>query len=81
MQPKYPCDDSQRAAAMAVRQGTANDTQQVVFFNWIVQQIAEVQGMSFRQDPYETAFNEGKRFVGQSIIDASTPSSNPKPNP
>jgi hypothetical protein len=41
-----------------------------LLINLIVDRIANLHGLSMAVDPYQTAFNEGRRFVGKSIADA-----------
>lgn len=62
------------AVIMAVRafaDGKANDGQQKTVWNWILHDVCQVDGMSYRAGGLEgqraTDFAEGKRFVANQI--------------
>lgn len=65
-------DASDAAAIQALAAGTANADQQRRALNWIINFAAATYDMSFRPDSLggdrATAFAEGRRFVGNSII-------------
>lgn len=57
-------------AVKAIADGTANDFQQKAFFRWLLMEVCAVGNMSFRPGSggdRETAFAEGKRFVGLEV--------------
>ena len=59
------------AALQAMRRGEANADQQVRALEFILETICDRNGMSFRPGPdgdRETAFAEGRRFVGNQIV-------------
>jgi hypothetical protein len=56
-------------ALKCLSKGIANEHQQVVAVKWIVEELCETYGMSYRPDSErDTAFAEGKRFVGMQIV-------------
>lgn len=65
--PEFAVADA--AAMKALLTGTASSHQQQRAINWILYSASCVNDLSFRQDPYLTAFAEGKRFVGLMIVD------------
>ena len=68
--PKYEKADV--TALIALAQGAATDFQQKRVIDLIVNRICETYGLSFRpggtEGDRETAFAEGKRFVGLQIV-------------
>ena len=60
------------AGMKALSHGNASETQQRAVFDWLVKEAAGVGTKSFRTDPCETAFAEGRRFVGLQIIHLAT---------
>ena len=66
---KYTKADA--AALQAMRRGEATPDQQIRALEYIVGTICDRNGMSFRPGPdgeRETAFAEGRRFVGNQIV-------------
>ena len=59
------------AAVQAVARGDATPEMQIRALRWIVEAVADTYGLSFRVDPYATAFAEGKRHVGLQIVKAT----------
>ena len=57
------CDPADIGAIKALCAGVANDAQQLRFVAWM-QRATAVGEMSYRPDDRDTAFAEGKRFVG-----------------
>lgn len=56
-------------AIKALAAGTANEDQQDRAYRWILSDACQVRNVSYvRGDSHETAFNEGRRFVGLEII-------------
>ena len=48
--------------------GTANEHQQKMAMDWIIEHACRARTMSYeRGDHYETVFNEGRRFAGHEI--------------
>lgn len=91
------CVKADAAALQAVRRGEATPDQQARAMEFIVGTVSDRNGMSFYPGPdgdRETAFAEGRRFVGNQIVKlTNTPLSRfdkepdmplkprPKPNP
>jgi hypothetical protein len=48
--------------------GRATEGQQIAAFDWLIKEAAGLGTQSFRSDPCETAFAEGRRFVAIQII-------------
>lgn len=61
-----------QAGLKAMSRGTASETQQVEVFQWLIKEAAGIGSQSFRPDPCETAFAEGRRFVAIQIIHLTT---------
>lgn len=62
-------DDADVAAIQAVARGDATQGQQERALAWIVETLCETYGLSYRpESSHETAFAEGKRFVGLQIV-------------
>lgn len=57
-----------QAGFRAMSVGKATEGQQVAAFDWLVKEAAGLGTQSFRSDPCETAFAEGRRFVAIQII-------------
>lgn len=55
-------------AEVAAIQSLLGNEQGKRALDWIVHGACDAYGMSFRGDPYDTAFAEGKRFVGNQVI-------------
>ena len=60
------------AGLKAMASGTASEGQQVAVFNWLVKEASGIGTQSFRKDPMETAFAEGRRFVAIQILHLTT---------
>ena len=57
------------AAVQALSRGEATPEQQRAALNWIVNQAAATYGQSFQlEGDRETAFAEGRRFVGNQLV-------------
>lgn len=55
-------------AIQALFNGTASEDEQRRAYRWIVESAAGVRNVSYvKGDPHDTAFNEGRRFVGLEI--------------
>lgn len=53
------------AGMKALMTGTAEPHQQMKVFDWMLKQAAGIGTQSYRpNDPYATAFMDGRRFVG-----------------
>lgn len=62
-------EDGDAFAIQAVAAGIANEHQQRRAFNWIIDAAAGTYDQSYRPDsPDQTAFAEGRRFVGLQIV-------------
>lgn len=58
-----------RAAFRAVAQGEASGPQQMRAMRFLIDLLCETYGMSYRpSSDRDTAFAEGKRFVGSQIV-------------
>lgn len=65
------CVKADAAALQAMRRGEAAPEQQTRAMEFIVGDISDRNGMSFRPGPEgerDTAFAEGRRFVGNQIV-------------
>lgn len=67
-----PYSDQVQAGLKALSAGSASPSQQAAVFEWLVKDAAGVGTQSFRSDPMETAFAEGRRFVAIQIIHLTT---------
>ena len=57
------------AALQALSRGQANEDQQKEALDWIITECCKTYDMSYRPDSdRDTAFAEGKRFVGANIV-------------
>jgi hypothetical protein len=54
-------------ALQALRRGDADELQQKRALDFIIVTLARTYELSYCSDPYDTAFAEGKRFVGGQI--------------
>lgn len=61
----------QIGALKALAAGTASKHQQALAWEYILRSASGVQSQSFRSDPYQTAFMEGRRFVGSVLLTLS----------
>lgn len=61
-----------QAGLKALSVGTASSAQQQAVFNWLIKDAGGIGAQSFRSDPMETAFSEGRRFVAIQIIHLTT---------
>ena len=59
-------------AVQAILRGEANEDQQKRAMKWIIETAAATYEMSYRPaSTHDTAFSEGRRFVGNQIIKLS----------
>lgn len=57
------------AAAQALQRGEASPDQQRQFLNWLINQACATYDISFQiEGDRETAFAEGRRFVGANVV-------------
>ena len=57
------------ARIKALANGKATEAQQITAYNWIYREAGGIGAQSFRaNDPYSTAFMEGRRFVAAQIV-------------
>ena len=74
-----PVSVANHAALRAVQEGTANADQQQRFFNWLLVDVCRLKEPSFIPgDAGETAFCEGRRFVGLYLAAALSKKNEPK---
>lgn len=69
--PYQPCpyDDAVIAAFRALFNGEASPDQQRRVLDYIVEVLADKDGLSYRgENTHDTAFAEGRRFVGLQIV-------------
>lgn len=60
------------AAVQALIRGEATDQQQRDFMNWLINQACATYDISFQlEGDRETAFAEGRRFVGSQVVKLS----------
>jgi hypothetical protein len=48
--------------------GTAQPHQQKLALEWIIEKAAGAYSLSHRESPHDSAFHEGRRFVGLEIV-------------
>lgn len=58
-------------AVQALIRGECPPHQQKEFMRWLIQDVCATYDQSYRVDPYNTAFAEGKRFVGNTLVKVS----------
>ena len=64
-----PYDKDILMAIRAMIAGKANEGQQQMGMDWIIQQASNYYDLSYRKnDSHATAFAEGRRFVGAQIV-------------
>ena len=63
---KYDLPDA--TAMKALEKGEANAHQQKMALRWIIETVAKTYDLSYRLNDRDTAFAEGKRFVGLQIV-------------
>jgi hypothetical protein len=64
-----PYDEAITGAIKALNSGTANEGQQQRALKWIIEAVSGTYDLSYRPDSdRDTAFAEGKRFVGNQIV-------------
>jgi hypothetical protein len=64
-----PYEPADTGAIKALASGTANQGQQQRALNWIIMTLCGTYDMSYRSgSERDTAFAEGKRFVGNQIV-------------
>jgi hypothetical protein len=66
-----PYDEAVTGALKALQSGTANAAQQQRALKWIIEPLCGTYDLSYRpgeDGERDTAFAEGKRFVGQQIV-------------
>lgn len=69
--PYFRCewDIPTASAAQALQKGTATAIQQQEFLAWLINQAAMTYDISFQiEGDRETAFAEGRRFVGANVV-------------
>ena len=61
-------DKADTAALQALARGEASTEQQKRALRWIIEAAAATYDQSYRPDTHETAFAEGRRFVGNTLV-------------
>jgi hypothetical protein len=62
-------DDQIAAAVQAVAEGKANQGQQMLAFDWIMNSLCGYYDLSYRpSSDRDTSFAEGKRFVAAQLV-------------
>ena len=56
------------SSVQQLERGTATPEMQIRFLNWMITEVCGTYDQSYVKDTHETAFNEGKRFVGNTLI-------------
>jgi hypothetical protein len=67
---QFDADIADISAVQALNRGDANADQQRRAVEWILKQLAGVQGSTFHVDPNASAFAEGRRYVGLKLAQA-----------
>ena len=62
-----PVSYTEAQAIQALAQGKANQDQQLAFIKWL-EKFTAVGEMTYRQNPGDAAFAEGKRWVGRQFF-------------
>jgi hypothetical protein len=62
-----PYDAPIVSAVQLLEKGECPAHLQEILYTWLVYTAGGVRDQSFRQDPYMTAFYEGRRFIGNTI--------------
>lgn len=63
-----PAEAGDIYALKALARGQADSDQQIRALDWIVVQASRFYEMSHRSGPGDTSFEEGRRYVGWSIV-------------
>ncbi len=58
------------SAVQLMEQGECPPHLQQEFLRWLIEDVSKTYDMSFRFDTHQTAFAEGRRFVGNQVIAA-----------
>ncbi len=58
-------------AVQALMRGDCPEHQQREFMRWLIEDVCGTYDQSYRPEPHDTSFAEGKRFVGNTIVKAS----------
>lgn len=69
--PAFKPSEYQAADITAIQQlyrGEAGEDMQKRALAWLIEYACKTHDLSYRIDPYETAFAEGRRFVGLEIL-------------
>lgn len=65
IEPKPALSEAEVMAVRACASGTANPDQAKIAMEWVMREASRVTDLSYRpESPLETAFNEGRRYVG-----------------
>lgn len=58
-------------AVQALMRGDCPDHLQKQFIQWLIESCCATYDQSYRENPYHTAFAEGRRFCGNTVIKMS----------
>ena len=70
-------DEHTQAAFRALDMGTANESQQQLITSFLTNELCGLRFMSFQSTDRETAFMEGRKFVGRHIAYMIDPTTKP----
>lgn len=63
-----PYEAADVTAVQLMERGECTPELQKRFFNWLINGVCATYDQSFREDPYNTAFAEGRRFCGNTVV-------------
>lgn len=63
-----PYEPHHIGAVQALARGDCPEHLQKEFLRWLIEDVCSTYDQSYRVDPYNTAFAEGKRFCGNQVI-------------
>ncbi len=63
-----PYESRHVSAVQLLTEGECPAHLQQEFIRWLIEDVSRTYDMSFRFDPYQTAFAEGRRFVGNQVV-------------
>jgi len=56
------------SAVQLLERGECPPHLQQEFLRWLIEDVCRTYDMSFRSNPYQTAFAEGRRFSGNQVV-------------
>ena len=63
-----PYEPRHAGAVQALIRGDCPPHQQQEFIRWLIEDCCATYDQSYRVDPYNTAFAEGRRFCGNTVV-------------